>query len=77
MALSLFRYEMTFQKNTLETLILTEHKCNYMVLPVRINTQPRCIVASAVGEAEQTQPRRPGLNLLQQPQSSYCHAGFY
>lgn len=35
MALSLFWHEMTFQKNTLETLIVTEHKCNYMVLPVR------------------------------------------
>lgn len=74
MALSLLWREMTFQKNTLETLIVTEHKCNYMVLPVRTNTRPCYIAATAAGEAEQTQPGRLGLN--QRLQSSCCHPGF-
>lgn len=65
---------MTFQKNKSETLIVTEHKCNYMVLAVRTNTWPHCMAATAAGKAELTQPRRLGLN--QQLQSSYCHPGF-
>lgn len=65
---------MTFQKDMLETLIVTEHKCNYMVLPVRTNTRPHCSAAPAAGDAEQSQPRRVGLH--KQLQSSYCHPGF-
>lgn len=55
MALSLFWHEMTFQKNILETLIVTEHKYNYMMLLVRTNMWPRCIAATVAGEAEQNQ----------------------
>lgn len=49
-------------------------KCNYMVLPVRINKRVHCTGATMAGEAEQPQPSMLDINLLQL-QSSHWHAG--